>query len=106
MSDVEKNIKEVIYDCCHSLSQPSMQGMKWGEIKDYLTRHIIAQLPQWQPIETAPREVEFRCLLAHKYSVVTGYWDGGKWVNERSPVGGEYLATHWMTLPQPPENET
>lgn len=58
---------------------------------------------QWQPIETAPREIEFRCLLAHEFSVITGYWDGEKWVNERSrhPFYS-YPATHWMPLPDAP----
>ncbi len=57
----------------------------------------------WQPIETAPRKVEFRCLLGHEHSVVTGYWDGAMWVNERSLLRSEFNPTHWMPLPEPPE---
>ena len=41
---VEKLVKAVemtIYDCCHSLSQPSMQNKMWGDVKDYLTKHIV-----------------------------------------------------------------
>lgn len=61
-------------------------------------------MSEWQPIETAPRDFEFRCLLSHGWSVVTGYWDGTGWVNERSPFPRRYYrATHWMPLPEPPE---
>lgn len=57
---------------------------------------------EWMPIESAPREVEFRCLIAHHCSVVTGYWDGEGWVNERSRSRQYYHPTHWMPLPPPP----
>ena len=61
-------------------------------------------MTDWQDISTAPREIEFRCLLSHGYSVVTGYWDGDGWVNERSKVGTKYQPTHWMPLPPPPQH--
>ncbi len=57
----------------------------------------------WRPIETAPRKVEFRCLLGHEHSVVTGYWDGTMWVNERSLLRSEFKPTHWMPLPAAPD---
>lgn len=61
----------------------------------------------WQPIDTAPKAIEFRCLLAHQFSVVTGYWDGNGWVNERSRNGGRYYpATHWMPLPEGPKSRS
>lgn len=60
----------------------------------------------WQDISTAPKEIEFRCLLSHGYSVVCGYWNGDYWVNERSfcsPPLNKYDPTHWMPLPNPPK---
>jgi len=57
---------------------------------------------EWRPVETAPKSLEFRCLLGHEYSVVTGYWDGEGWRNERSRVGSYFPATHWMPLPDLP----
>lgn len=57
----------------------------------------------WQPITTAPREIECRCILGHKYSVVTGYWDGHGWRNERSCGMPYFEATHWKPLPAPPK---
>ncbi len=58
-----------------------------------------------QPIETAPKDIEFRCLLSHGLSIVTGYWDGEKWVNERSRSwsANRYDPTHWMPLPAAPK---
>lgn len=56
----------------------------------------------WQTIDSAPREIEYRCLVAHKFSVVTAYWDGERWRNERSPRGGYIEPTHWMPLPELP----
>lgn len=58
--------------------------------------------PRWLPIETAPKGIEFRCLLAHENSVVTGYWDGTGWVNERSPSRSYFKASAWMPLPSAP----
>ena len=115
MGDLEKNVKEVIYDCCHSLSQPSMQGMMWGEIKDYLTRHIIAILPQWQDISTAPRDgTEIDILLngngAARIPNVKWGDDGVNhtWIDSYdNPVihEGDPMneITHWMPYPLPPE---
>lgn len=70
----------------------------------YGTDAIRAALPKddWRLIETAPREIEFRCLLGHEFSVVTGYWDGKRWVNERSARGDAFSPTHWMPIPDAP----
>lgn len=65
----------------------------------------LERVLEWRPIDSAPREVEFRCLLAHQFSVVTGYWNGEDWINERSAQASVFLATHWMHLPPPPEPE-
>lgn len=60
---------------------------------------------KWQPIETAPKQIEFRCLLAHRFSVVIGYWDGDGWRNERSHRGSYFEPTHWMPLPELPTGD-
>lgn len=59
----------------------------------------------WQPIDTAPHEIEFRCLLSHKHSVVIGYWDGQGWRNERSAGLNYFPATHWKPLPDRPTDD-
>lgn len=109
----EDKIKEVVYDCCHSLAQPSMQGMKWGEIKDFLTRHIIDQLPQWQPIETAPRDRHILLGVQDGPFFVT-MGDGKYWGMDIQKykifcISGKMelpklQPTHWAEpLPLPPE---
>lgn len=58
---------------------------------------------KWEPIETAPKQIELRCLLAHQFSVVIGYWDGDGWRNERSRTFAYFQPTHWMPLPSVPD---
>ena len=114
MSDIEDKIKCVIYDCCHSLAQPSMQGKTWGEIKDYLTKYILETLPQWQPIETAPEdgEVFLLCLpkqmnliIRCRYNRVHKYF-----VTDQNAIWlTNYHVMHegelWQPMPQPPEGK-
>lgn len=62
---------------------------------------------QWQPIETAPKTGE-RILIAHGNSVWEDEWwgdDDGYWFecSQSGPHWGE-APTHWMPLPDPPEN--
>lgn len=130
MSDsAEDKVKCVIYDCCHSLAQPSMRGQTWGEIKDFLTRHILNALPQWQPIETAPENtdilVRWPMRLVDENDMPTGEitschtiiaqknkelgWDdqgsmcdaSASWMMTDDETAFE--PTYWMPLPQPPE---
>ena len=58
---------------------------------------------EWEPMESAPNEIEVRVLLCNGFSVVTGYWDGKGWVNERSKRRIYYPAIRWMPLPKPPK---
>jgi len=73
-------------------------------------------MPDWQPIDTAPRDG--RCILlasANEGWVMEGQWfdwrDSGSdlfgWTNpinyDDPVVGGELGPTHWMPLPEPPK---
>jgi hypothetical protein len=56
----------------------------------------------WQPIETAPKDgtdVLLWCGWA-----ITGLYHDGQWRTEdkRAPI---YMATHWIPLPEPPEEQ-
>lgn len=59
---LKKAVIDVIYDCCHSLSQPSMQNYTWGTAKDYLTEHVgrevdrVLATPQGEWVKAPPTE--------------------------------------------------
>lgn len=38
--NLSKLTDTVLYDCVHSLAQPSMQGKSYGEIKEYLAKNV------------------------------------------------------------------
>ena len=56
----------------------------------------------WQPIETAPKDGEHILLGIHLERLVyaqSSFWLSGKW------AGWDYRKpTHWMPLPNPPED--
>lgn len=65
---------------------------------------IMALLPGWQPIETAPKDGT-RVLLYRPGEQIIGYWwrgaDDEYWNAAR---GLEFYGpTHWRSLPEPPE---
>lgn len=57
---------------------------------------------EWQPIETAPRDGTW--ILVYVNGTVTnaffylGHWDDGDYFSRMEP-------THWMPLPEPPDEE-
>lgn len=69
---------------------------------------------EWQPIETAYQEGVMhpdkngifckRVLLFYPpYGAMSGHWNGLRWVGH-SCLNREAKPTHWMPLPQPPED--
>lgn len=58
----------------------------------------------WQPIETAPREIDVLCYLDRgRPPVVAGYFkDSGGWYTYDEPYT-RLWPTHWMPLPPPPD---
>jgi hypothetical protein len=69
----------------------------------------IAQQPEWQVIETAPKDGTFILLLDENqpsavYLIARwrlDCWRGQRTLSGKSIIWGE--ATHWMPLPPPPE---
>jgi hypothetical protein len=69
----------------------------------------IAQQPEWQAIETAPKDGTFILLLDENqpsavYLIARwrlDCWRGQRTLSGKSIIWGE--ATHWMPLPPPPE---
>jgi hypothetical protein len=77
---------------------------------------------EWQPIETAPKDVD-RILIADAGAVEVGEWvpwttyvsdlqagwrdakyeDGDEWGSKRTFDQNKRQPTHWMPLPSPPK---
>lgn len=58
---------------------------------------------QWQPIETAPKDVPILAAWASDGGVHIVYWSdsyGGGWIGHYPET---IEPTHWMPLPAPPE---
>ena len=71
------------------------------------TEYIRADLsPQWQPIETAPRDgAQILAYGAHQhypeeYTTKIQWWSDG--INGWGATGVSIIPTHWMPLPKPP----
>lgn len=67
-------------------------------------RDQVANLTQWQPIETAPKDGTEILVCNHAtldiwFYHVASWMDGLEWWNGDARVN----PTHWMPLPQPPE---
>lgn len=70
---------------------------------------VVAQEPpQWQLIETAPKDMDVLLLYQDGEGVQPGYWydSGGQqcWlaVETQGLTGGKMQPTHWMPLPLAP----
>ena len=86
-------------------------------VLDSETKYIRADLvPQWQPIETAPRDGTRILLFSQKYGPSTGHWSEQKELQEgyfpveghwkmHSVLNKEEKPTHWMPLLEPPKED-
>lgn len=66
----------------------------------------VVEMSGWRPIETAPKDGRY--ILAYRESaagIFIAKWcsDKGFWIN--TCTGWHDLHTHWMPLPEPPEEE-
>ena len=82
-------------------------------IAESITEHLhdsgYLDTPQWQPIETAPRDgtpLLICCIKASKYTnVKSGFMAVNRWEKFWGSFNPKYFpATHWMPLPKPPED--
>ena len=82
--------------------EPGYEGVQDGWVK-------YIRAPQWQPIETAPRDGVILCY-DHEWSedgvALAENYDGEWWqICERDDNTRHFTPTHWMPIPQPPESE-
>jgi len=68
-------------------------------------------MTDWQPIDTAPKDVDVLLLYLDGSGVQPGYWDRDNdcWLacETKGLTGGRWYSTptHWMPLPDPPPSE-
>lgn len=57
----------------------------------------------WQPISTAPKD---QAILGHNDGMIRiVMWESGQWVQIGATIeAGWFSPTHWMPLPEPPED--
>ncbi len=61
-------------------------------------------IPEWQPIETAPKNGS-HALLTHigiSEVMIVGLWQEGRWCDAYNGCPIILQPTHWMNLPAPP----
>ena len=61
-----------------------------------------SRLPQWQPVETAPRDDTDVLVLCEDGGILIGCHCGTKWWIEQTYFE-ERKPTHWMPIPEPPK---
>ena len=83
----------------------SLRGESREEAQDRLYRHLEEVIPQWQPIESAPRETVtgFLVFEADTRNIYLISERSGEefWVSEHYTIE----PTHWMPLPLLPNQE-
>lgn len=64
-------------------------------------------MSEWQPIETAPKDQRLLLFFPTAGMVATGYWAifDEAWQGEPFTEEDRPLPTHWMPLPELPEQE-
>lgn len=97
-------------------------AQNWADIGRMMDEYVAAHLPQWQPIESAPRDGRTLLLGYHNRSgnwrTLRGRWVGQEEIDDwegddeflpgwyEDPVEGEHCyptaPTHWMPLPKGP----
>jgi hypothetical protein len=86
----------------------------FGKLFDFIYQQGLSHgtNPEWQPIETAPKEFGKRILLYQYFDsaeVFVGCWapyfDGCWYVPIIGHLNGKLKPTHWMPLPEAPEKQ-
>lgn len=76
------------------------------------TKYVRADkaVPEWQPIETAPKMYDKWCIVGHPYYTVCeiAYFNKRHncWRTSGMSVFIPNGPTHWMPLPQPPKSDS
>lgn len=64
-------------------------------------RDARAMGPEWQPIETAPKDGTQILMVIAGYEPLCGRWRRGTWTSD--PDKAYFSPTHWQPLPAAPK---
>lgn len=64
-------------------------------------REARAMGPEWQPIETAPKDGTQILMVIAGYEPLCGRWRRGTWTSD--PDKAYFSPTHWQPLPAAPK---
>lgn len=83
----------------------------WQELEACVKR-LNTRTSGWQPIETAPKDGSFILLLT-PYGIIQGHWNDDCWNQNVCDSTYEMACavisadpTHWMPLPEPPNEQS
>lgn len=87
-------------DLLDRIGVPNAQSYSAGDLVELA--NLLAFAPQWQPIETAPKDGRRLLLWWPEWcdEPIKGWWADGYWQCIDAVV--EEGPTHWMPLPPPP----
>ena len=104
-------------DCFDKMHKEAADAIeKMSEAYDKLSRHmddLAALFPRWIPVSERLPETGVDVLVKFPQNMAVASIDivewvvnsGDGWCTDINLAGGEKNPTHWMPLPQPPEEE-
>ena len=104
IEQIKREVSGIYLDDCELLPWVIVH-----ETIDYLhSRGYLGGVPEWQPIETAPKDKPILVCQSQNGIVRTarGVNDRGDWITGPSPMDYIVKITHWMPLPAAPKGET
>jgi len=111
MTPAEKAAKEIANEIQCEYELEEVKPFLKNILLDIIQDAIDESLPKWEPIDSAPKDSTSIVLFIPDYGdeIVMGWSDDGKtWEIEEGlefKVEDDWhYPTHWMPLPQPPED--
>ena len=104
--DVREKIVELLQDANNPVWRWFPNNMAMLQLADYLIENGVT-VQEWISVEDRLPEEKVNCIVhyRHAYCDNDGYWAIGFcfYDGEKFQFDSAYKVTHWMPLPQPPE---
>lgn len=90
------------YDCTNRIAA---DVLKYIEILEDYNREIFEKMPKWVSVkERLPQSGLYLCCLNGGFRTIR-HFDGEQWEDAEGGAYATWVVTHWMPLPQPPEED-